>query len=193
MIPGRAKPSGFTLIELMVGLAIAAFLLLLGIPSFTTYLRNSEIRSTSESIVNGLKAAAAGAANRNVPVTFAIKGGGGSAWTGWEITYVDENDATQTIQTYAKKEGGTNTSLTLAPVGKSSVVFTELGRVAKQGTAGDHLQQVDVASLVSGAGRPLRIIIDDVTPATPGKPRGLRMCDPDPALAALSPPDPRAC
>jgi len=193
MISRPAKPSGFTLIELMVGLAILALLLLLGLPSFTTYLRNSEIRSTAESIVNGLRAAAAEAANRNAPVTFAITGGGGSAWTGWEITYVDEKGATKTIQGSSKKEGGANTSLTLAPTGKSSVIFTELGRVAKQGTAGDHLQQVDIASIASGAGRPLRIIIDDVSPATPGKPRGLRMCDPDPALSALTPPDPRAC
>ena len=56
---------GFTLIELMVALAIAALLLLLGMPSFTTFLRNSEIRSTAESLVNGLRAASAEAARQN--------------------------------------------------------------------------------------------------------------------------------
>ena len=45
----------------------------------------------------------------------------------------------------------------------------------------------------AGGGRPLRIIVDDPAPADPAKPRGLRMCDPDPALAALYAPDPRAC
>ena len=80
---------GFTLIEMLVGFAIVALLLLLGMPTFTTYLRNSEIRSTAESIVNGLRTASAEAANRNVPggVTFAIIGGGGAGWTGWAITY----------------------------------------------------------------------------------------------------------
>ena len=34
-----------------------ALLLLLGLPSFTTFMRNSELRSTSESILNGLRAA----------------------------------------------------------------------------------------------------------------------------------------
>ncbi len=72
---------GFTLIELMVALAIAALLLLLGMPSFTTFVRNSEIRSTSESIINGLRAATTEAANRNRPVTFSLKGSGAD-WTG---------------------------------------------------------------------------------------------------------------
>ena len=66
---------GFTLIELMVALAIAALLLLLGMPSFTTFLRNSEIRSTSESIINGLRAATTEAANRNQTVTFELASG----------------------------------------------------------------------------------------------------------------------
>jgi type IV fimbrial biogenesis protein FimT len=192
MIAGRAQSSGFTLIELMVGIAIFALLLLIGLPSFTTYLRNSEVRSTTESIANALRSAAAEAANRNETVTFAINGGGGSGWTGWEISYVDDNDAKQIIQTASKKEGGSNTTLTLAPVDKTAVTFTGLGRIANQGTANDHLEQIDVASVVSGA-RSLRIIVDDVNPPAAGKPRGIRMCDPDPALAALSPPDPRAC
>jgi prepilin-type N-terminal cleavage/methylation domain-containing protein len=50
-----AKGKGFTLIELMAALAILALLLLLGIPSFIAFLRNSEIRSTAESIINGLR------------------------------------------------------------------------------------------------------------------------------------------
>jgi len=191
----NAKPAGFTLIEILVALAIAALLLLIGMPSFTTFLRNSEIRSTAESIVNGLRTAAAEAANRNAPegVTFTINGGGGTGWTGWAITYKDEDGATQTIQSYVKKEGGANTQLALAPGGKTDVTFTGLGRVKNQGTANDHLQQIEIASIVSGEARSLRIIIDDPNPPAAGKPRGLRMCDPDPALAALVPPDPRAC
>jgi type IV fimbrial biogenesis protein FimT len=190
-LAASANPAGFTLVELLVALAIGAMLLLLGLPSFMTFMRNSEIRSTAESIVNGLRTAAAEAARRNVPVTFAIKGGGDAAWTGWEITYRDEQDATQTIQAYSMKEGGGNTTLAIAPLGKNSVIFTELGRIAKQGTKDDHLQQIDIGSAVSSDVRRLRIVIDDVGKADPTKRHGIRMCDPDPALAAMS--DPRAC
>ena len=56
----------------------------------------------------------------------------------------------------------------------------------------NHIRLIDITSIVAGEARPLRIIVDDPA-ADPTKPRGLRMCDPDPALAALSPPDPRAC
>ncbi len=70
---------------------------------------------------------------------------------------------------------------------------TALVESTTRGCADDHLQQIDVDSTVSGEARPLRIIVDDPNPADPAKPRGLRLCDPDPALSALVPPDPRAC
>ncbi len=83
--------------------------------------------------------------------------------------------------------------MTTTPAGKTAVCFTGLGRVFNQGT-GDHVRLIDIEPIVSGSeGRPLRIIVDDPAPADPAKPRGLRMCDPDPALTALTPPDPRAC
>jgi hypothetical protein len=57
----------------------------------------------------------------------------------------------------------------------------------------NHIRQIDIDSIVAGEARPLRIIVDDPNPPVAGRPRGLRLCDPDPALAALVPPDPRAC
>ena len=53
---------GFTLLELVVPRTITGMLLMLGMPSFTTSLRNSEVRSTAESISNGLRAARSEAA-----------------------------------------------------------------------------------------------------------------------------------
>jgi type IV fimbrial biogenesis protein FimT len=184
----QARSSGFTMIELMVALAIAALLLLLGMPSFTTFVRNSEVRSTAESIINGLRAATTEAANRNRPVTFSLKGSG-AGWTAWEITYVDDNDKPQTIQKYFKNEAGANTTVTISQ-GASSVIFNGLGRITNPGTD-DHIRTIEIDSIVSGEARPLRIIVDDPEPADPTKPRGLRMCDPDKALADLK--DPRAC
>ena len=181
----HAQPRGFTLIELFVALAIVALLLLLGVPSFTTFLRNSEIRSTAESIINGLRLATTKAANLNQQVTFALKGGAGADWTGWEATYVDEN-GTQMIQQYSRKEAGSSSEVT-STNGRNTVVFSGLGRVVNQGIPNDHIQTIDICigACVPGSGfRPLRIIVDD--PA-----RGLRMCDP--GVAVVVPPDARAC
>ena len=194
---GAAKGRGFTLIELMAALAILALLLLLGMPSFTTFLRNSEIRSTSESIINGLRTASAEATRRNARVAFTL--GPGADWR-INPTNPADTDCTnldpQVIQQFAAGEAGKSAKVTVTPAAKSAVCFTGLGRVWRPVAApDDHIQQIDIGPSVAGAeGRPLRIIVDDVPRAAdPTKPRGLRLCDPDPALAALSPPDPRAC
>jgi type IV fimbrial biogenesis protein FimT len=191
-VTAQTRPRGFTLIELMVALAIVALLLLLGMPSFTTFLRNSEIRSTSESLINGLRAATAEAANRNRKVTFELASATGADWKFWVL---DEDDVTpKTIQTYAKKEAGLNTKITITPAGKLTVAFNGLGRVdIDPASPNNHIRQIDIDSIVAGEARPMRIIVDDPNPPAAGKPRGLRMCDPDPALALLVPPDPRAC
>jgi type IV fimbrial biogenesis protein FimT len=190
----RAKPLGFTLIELLVALAVLALLLLLGMPSFTTFVRNSEIRSTAESIVNGLRTASAEAANRNARVAFTLAGGGDPSWAINVVKDPDTKELEQPpIQAYSKSEAGRSTKVTVTPGNRLQVTFTGLGRVQNQGVPNDHLQQIDIGPIVSGEARPLRIVVDDPNPADPAKPRGLRMCDPDPALSALTPPDPRAC
>jgi type IV fimbrial biogenesis protein FimT len=189
-MPGQSR--GFTLIELMVALAIAALLLLLGMPSFTTFVRNSEIRSTSESLINGLRAATTEAANRNRAVTFELASATGADWKIWVF---EENGVTKkTIQEYSKKEAGSSSKVTVKPAGQVTVRFNGLGRVDIDPASPDnHIRQIDIDSVVAGEARPLRIIVDDPNPPAAGKPRGLRMCDPDPALAARVPPDPRAC
>jgi len=186
------KPRGFTLIELMVALAIVALLFLLGMPSFTSFLRNSEIRSTAESIINGLRAATSEAANRNKKVTFEFASATGADWSFW--VFDDDGVTKKTIQSYSKKEAGSSTKITLSPAGQLMVTFNGLGRVdIDPASPNNHIRQIDIDSVVAGEARPQRIIVDDPNPPAAGKPRGLRMCDPDPALAALIPPDPRAC
>ena len=186
------KPRGFTLIEIFIALLIVALLLLLGMPSFTTYVRNSEIRSTAESLVNGLRTATSEAANRNKKVTFELPADGVTAWKFW--AFEDDGVTKTTIQTAPQKETGKNSKVTISPAGQTTVTFNGLGRVdIDPASPNNHIRQIDVDSLVSGEARPLRIIVDDPNPADPAKPRGLRMCDPAPALAALVPPDPRAC
>jgi len=191
------KGQGFTLIELMAGLAILALLLLLGMPSFITFLRNSEIRSTAESIVNGLRTASAEATRLNSRVAFTL--GPGASWKINAIndpqTDTDCIDLGPVIQQFDAKEAGKSAKVTTTPA-KTAVCFTGLGRVWRpSATPDEHIQQIDIGPSVAGSeGRPLRIIVDDMAlAADPTKPRGLRMCDPDPALTSLSPPDPRAC
>lgn len=177
----RAATLGFTLIELMIALVIAALLVMLAVPSFSSYLRDSEIRSTTESVANGLRVARTEALRRNLAVGFTLVGGPGSA--SWTVNQVSDNSL---IQTYSKQEGGNHTAVTIQPATAISVIFNGLGRIAPAAAgATPNLQQLDIGSILAPDARSLRIYVDDA--------HGLRMCDPSPALATLVPPDPRAC
>lgn len=182
----HASSRGFTLIELMVALTLVGLLLRLGMPSFTTFLRNSEIRSTAESISNGLRAARSEATRRNAPVSFTLAGSGSPSWA---INLFDSTTGTLTqppIQKYTNTETGRSAKVVTTPASAVAVTFNGLGRIILPSPiATANLQQIDVASIVSGEARTLRIYADDV--------HGIRMCDPDPALAALTPRDARAC
>ena len=72
------------------------------------------------------------------------------------------------------------------PANAVAITFNGLGRIISPSPiATPNLQQINVSSAVAGEARTLRIYVDDA--------RGIRICDPDPAIAALVPADPRAC
>ena len=177
---------GFTLLELMVAMVIAALLLTLGLPSFTTFLRNSEVRSTAESISNGLRAARTEATRLNKTISFTIAGGGDPGWTVNEFNPATATLVTPPLQKYSKLEAGKSAQAVATPANAVAITFNGLGRVISPSPiATPNLQQINVSSAVAGEARTLRIYVDDA--------RGIRLCDPDPAIAALVPPDPRAC
>jgi type IV fimbrial biogenesis protein FimT len=59
---------GFSLIELIVGMAILGILMSIGIPAFSDWMRNARVRTTAESVLNGLQLARAEAVRRNTTV-----------------------------------------------------------------------------------------------------------------------------
>ena len=66
------RQRGFTLIELMVVVAIMGILLSLGIPAFSEWNRNTRIRNQAESVLTGLQIARAEAVKRNRYVRFQL-------------------------------------------------------------------------------------------------------------------------
>jgi type IV fimbrial biogenesis protein FimT len=71
LTPSRAA-GGFTLVELLIGLAILGFLLALGVPAFSTLLQNQRLRASAETLMNALQLARAEAVNRNGQVQFVL-------------------------------------------------------------------------------------------------------------------------
>ncbi len=83
----RHSSTGFTLIELMVTVALIVIIMSFAAPSFSTFQRNSELTSTANTLLSSLTAARAEAMKRGQNVSVVPQDG--SDWTkGW-IVFVD--------------------------------------------------------------------------------------------------------
>jgi type IV fimbrial biogenesis protein FimT len=63
---------GFTLIEILVALVIIALMVLVSLPSMTTYFQNSKIGTAAQSYAAGMQVARTEAIRRNLPVDFIL-------------------------------------------------------------------------------------------------------------------------
>ncbi|MDV3239612.1 MAG: GspH/FimT family pseudopilin [Gammaproteobacteria bacterium] len=68
--------SGFTLVELMITLAIAAILLTVGIPSFQNVLQNNRLATQANSLVGALNLARSEAIKRGADISITAASGG---------------------------------------------------------------------------------------------------------------------
>lgn len=83
------RERGFTLIELMTAIAIAAVLLLVAVPSFVKFQRNSELTSATNSFVGALNVARGEAMKRGM--NSMIIPNTGTDWdSGWTV-FVDSD------------------------------------------------------------------------------------------------------
>lgn len=130
MLNPKHNLSGFTLVELLIGIAILGILLATAAPSFNTWIQNSQIRTASESISTGLQLARAEAVRRNTSVTFTLNAD--SSWNFGCTTAVgdldgDGNaDCPAPIQTRVASEGSRNAVINL--MDNTAVTFNGLGR-----------------------------------------------------------------
>ena len=161
------RRAGFTLIEVMIGLAVMAILMVMGLPSFTAWLQKGQIRTAAEAIQNGLMLARAEAVRRNTPVSFSMAGPDSS----WTVATVAT--PLPPIQVRTGAEGSSNAIVAVTagalPV---SVQFDGLGRanIAANLT-------IEVTNPVGGACgtglTQMRCLNVQVTPGGT-----VRMCDP---------------
>ena len=168
----NSKSLGFSLVELMVGIAILAVLLGVALPSFKTMLLNSEIRNAAESIANGMQKARAEAVARNTNVNFVLGANASGTYTSWTVNQVNP---AAVIESRRSKEGSKNVTRSVLPANATTVTFNNLGQVIDLAP----LSQVDVAAV--GGTKNMRVTI--------GVGGNARMCDLSLALGS----GPRAC
>lgn len=163
----QPKSMGFTIIELMIGIAIIAVLLAIALPSFQSMILGIQVKSAAEALNNGLQLTKAEAVRRNNNVTFTL--GTGTAWTvGCTIPIADSNadgvdECPAVIQSRPNEIGSGNVTLTVSPAGATTVTFNGLGRAV----AANPITRMDVAAV--GTNKTLRVQISGGS---------IRMCDP---------------
>lgn len=66
------RQRGFTLLELMIVVAIAAIMVTIGLPSFRQMFDNARTKGSAESVLSGMRLARAEAIKRNAPMRFQL-------------------------------------------------------------------------------------------------------------------------
>jgi len=193
---------GFTLVELMITIALLAILMTLAAPSFGAWIRNTQVRTMSETMANGLRLAQSEAVRRNRQVVFFLTNDQpGLAATAaddgvnWVIRWIPLPGDTVTASAPDNEpfvQGGALSDVAsgVGVTGPAAVCFNAQGRrvaasAAATGVAGavctvDASEPLAAYTLVrSGASRALR-----VTVALGGQ---VRMCDPARTLSSDAP------
>lgn len=168
---------GFSLIELMITVALLSLLVTMAFPTFTEWIQNSRIRTAAEAIQNGMNLARAEAVKRNTTVEFVLVGSG----SGWTVRTATGTE----IQQRSAGNGSSNVTVAVAPNGATTAAFNGFGRTDTGWSGGAaQLRTIDLdvptSVLAADRSRNLRVTI--------GVDGAIRMCDP-----SVSSGDTRSC
>lgn len=181
------KQDGFSLIELMIGIAIISLLTAMGTPTFSLWIQNTQNRTAAESILNGLQLARTEAVRHNAGVRFNLTNADGEV--SWTVTCAPVTINCPAVNLHESKagNGGVNaragidvetgtlgTALSAGHGLPAGVAFDGLGQVPAANIGAD-IARIDVTNIVMADARRMVVLV--------GAGGRIRMCDPALALS----------
>lgn len=144
--------TGFTLIELMVTVAILAIVLAVGVPSFQRFIRDNQVRTDTNAFISGLQLARSEAVKRGTQVS--VNAAGASFAAGFCVhtggTGTNCDNATR-IRSFQALESSVATTTT-------RIVFSNLGELSNStGAVSVALSPPDCATGEDGRERTVTI------------------------------------
>lgn len=125
---------GFSLVELIVGMAILAMLMALGLPQYATFISNARLRTTAEGINNGLNLARAEAVKRNSRV---------------ELVFTDDEPIAPLVNAMTASTTGSNWVVRAWIPATNSYDFVE-GKLGAEGSGKTGIPGVTVTPVTAG-------------------------------------------
>ncbi len=193
------------MIEMAVTMTIFAILVLLGIPSMTTWIRNNKVRTVTDSLQTGLRLAQAESLRRSRQVVFSLTNSttptaiplpaavNGTSWAIYTLpSMTDGSEVPTFIQSGVLSNASTN--VTVNSNGVAAVCFNSMGRLVANASANvtavtgganciqptvgaPPVQQFDITT--PGADRPLQVTL--------GLGGQVHMCDPNVPISDAHP------
>lgn len=155
---------GFTLVELLIGMAILAIAMLFALPTYQQFMGNTRIRNTADSIAQGIKLAQVEAIKRNQNVTFEV-----DPAVGWTI----RNLAAAAVHVEPFSETAGTILVDPRPAGAVKLTYSGIGQYIPTNNPDDGsavITSVRVTSSTLTSPHDLRVTTD---PAW----GGVRVCD----------------
>ncbi len=139
---GRA--AGFTLIEMIVAMAIFAILVALTVPAMQVWIANTKVRAVADALQNGIRLAQTESLRRSRQVVFALTNNtnpqpgnftAADNGTYWAIQTIpamtDGTEAPAVVATGVLTSGGSNVTIT----GHAAICFNSMGRLVANSQA----------------------------------------------------------
>ncbi len=196
-----SRASGFTLIELVVTIAIFSILVAMGVPTMRTWVSNVKVRTVADSLQNGVRMAQTESLRRSRQVVFSLTNStapqtsltavaNGSFWS---VNLVPAmTDGSETI-TFIGSGVLTSTSANVTVTGPAAICFNSIGRLvlnSNTGVTGGNCTAQPTATppgtppkfiylvQLTGADHPLQVQV-----ALGGQ---MRLCDPSQTLSSTN-------